>query len=447
MELFVLNTAFESVAIIDSFESLIWTDRYWECGDFELYAHATPELLSVMQPGYYLYLKSSEHVMIIENRQMSSDIDDGDYITVTGRSLESLLDRRIIWGQTVLTGSFQAGIQQLLNENVISPSDPNRRMSNFIFEVSTDPLITAQTIDAQFLRDNLYTAITELCLEKNIGFKVTLSQANKFVFKLYAGVDRSYNQDAVPYVVFSPNFDNLISTEYGETSSEIKNVALVVGEGNDDELTRKATVVGSGSDLNRREMYVDASDISQTVDEVEMSDEEYAQQLNQRGLLALSETYARQSFESEVDSVRTFTYGKDFSMGDIVQFDSGYGPGAVSRVIELIQSHNLEGINSIPTFMIVEDTDFATSGTIIRVPGGGTGVGGSSGSGGGSQPSTPPTLAELGGLPISGGTMTGPLYAQTNTNYTVAQVRNIMLRTSVPSNSEGNNGDVCIVYT
>lgn len=381
MEIFVLNTIFESVAVIDSFESLIWTDRYWECGDFELYAHATPELLSAMQLGFYLYLKTSEHVMVIENRQMTSDIDDGDYITVTGRSLESLLARRIVWGQTVLTGSFQAGIQQLLNENVISPSNQDRRMSNFIFEASTDPLITGETIDAQFLRTNLYDTIVELCFEKNIGFKITLSPNSQFVFTLYAGVDRSYNQDAVPYVVFSPNFDNLISTEYGETSSEIKNVALVVGEGNDDELTRKATVVGSGSDLNRREMHVDASDISQTVDAVEMSEEEYAQQLNQRGLLALSETYAKQSFESEVDTVRTFTYGKDFSMGDIVQFDSGYGPGAVSRVIELIQSHNLEGINSIPTFMIVEDTDFATSGTIIRVPGGGTGVGGGSGSG------------------------------------------------------------------
>ena len=40
MEVLVLNTEFESVAIIDTFESLIWTDRYYEAGDFEIYTAA-----------------------------------------------------------------------------------------------------------------------------------------------------------------------------------------------------------------------------------------------------------------------------------------------------------------------------------------------------------------------------------------------------------------------
>lgn len=47
---------------------------------------------------------------------------------------------------------------------------------------------------------------------------------------------------------------------------------------------------------------------------------------------------------------------------------------------------------------------------------------------------------------ISGGTMTGMLIAQSNTNYTVGQVRNIYLSTSEPTNNIGNNGDIWIVY-
>ena len=49
-------------------------------------------------------------------------------------------------------------------------------------------------------------------------------------------------------------------------------------------------------------------------------------------------------------------------------------------------------------------------------------------------------------LSLSGGTMTGALIAQSNTNYTVGQVRNIYLSTEAPTNEVGNNGDIWIVY-
>lgn len=49
-------------------------------------------------------------------------------------------------------------------------------------------------------------------------------------------------------------------------------------------------------------------------------------------------------------------------------------------------------------------------------------------------------------LNISGGTMTGILIAQSNTNYTTGQVRNIYLSTEAPTDDVGNNGDIWIVY-
>ena len=49
-------------------------------------------------------------------------------------------------------------------------------------------------------------------------------------------------------------------------------------------------------------------------------------------------------------------------------------------------------------------------------------------------------------LNLSGGTMTGILIAQSNTNYMLGQVRNIYLSTEVPTNDIGNNGDIWIVY-
>lgn len=50
-------------------------------------------------------------------------------------------------------------------------------------------------------------------------------------------------------------------------------------------------------------------------------------------------------------------------------------------------------------------------------------------------------------LDKSGGTLTGQLVAQGNTNYTTGQVRNIYLSTSEPTSSDGQNGDVWFVYS
>lgn len=50
-------------------------------------------------------------------------------------------------------------------------------------------------------------------------------------------------------------------------------------------------------------------------------------------------------------------------------------------------------------------------------------------------------------LDKSGGTLTGPLVAQSNTNYTTKQVRNVILSTSEPTSSDGANGDIWIKYT
>ena len=37
MDVTILNTDLDAVAIVDTYESFFWTDRYYAYGDFELY--------------------------------------------------------------------------------------------------------------------------------------------------------------------------------------------------------------------------------------------------------------------------------------------------------------------------------------------------------------------------------------------------------------------------
>lgn len=138
MELIVLDTSLKMLSVLDTFESLIWTERYSAYGDFEVYTSINDSILEILKDDYYLWLKESDQTMIVEDRKIESDAENGNHFTVTGRSLESILERRIIWKQTILSGNFQNGIEKLLDENIINPSDASRKVERLIFEASTD---------------------------------------------------------------------------------------------------------------------------------------------------------------------------------------------------------------------------------------------------------------------------------------------------------------------
>ena len=49
--------------------------------------------------------------------------------------------------------------------------------------------------------------------------------------------------------------------------------------------------------------------------------------------------------------------------------------------------------------------------------------------------------------PLASPTFTGTPKASTNTSYTTAQLRNVILSTADPTSTDGNNGDIWIKYT
>lgn len=356
MELLILDKNFASSDTLDVFESLIWTDRYAEYGDFELYMPANKKTLDMLPSGYYLYLKESEHMMIIEDFELDTDTDEGVHLKVTGRSLESILDRRIVWGLTTLTGSLQNGIKKLLDENIISPSDASRKIPNFVFRASTDERITALNIDAQYFGENLYDVIVDICKSENIGFKVVLEGSN-FVFSLYMGQDRSYDQDVNPYVVFSPGFDNLMNSNYIESEKTLKTITLVAGEGegSNRKTVSVASTEGGKSALERRELFTDAAGVSSTVDGGTLTDAEYNSQLIQKGFEELSKNKKTTSFEGEVDSGTTYTYSEDYYLGDVVQIANEFGREKCSQITEFVRSQDDTGLEYYPTFSSYED--------------------------------------------------------------------------------------------
>ena len=354
----VLNQNFVLQGIIDNYESLIWRCSYSDVGDFELYLSATPKSVDLLQKNRYLVrdkdisvsdsgVVTYKKVMIIKNIDITTNIEDGDYIKVTGRELKFILHSRIVWKMTTLNSTTEAGIRKLITDNAISPTDSKRVIPTLALD---DAVGLTDTLDKQVTGENLDTVITEICQTYNYGWEIYISD-NALRFNLYQGVNRSYEQTDRPYVLFSDDFDNLFNTDYQLESEEYANTTLVGGEG-EGKNRKYYTVNGGNSGLDRFEVFTDARDVSSEEDDVTLTTSEYNKLLLERGKESLAELGITEGFSGELKTTGSFEYGVDFFLGDTVTVINKYGISRNVMVLSAIESYDENGESLIPEFNI-----------------------------------------------------------------------------------------------
>lgn len=258
-DVYVLDKNLNMVYVVDTYKSCIWSNRYVELGDCELYLPATPELLSVMLKDYYLIRLNDEMVCRIKKVQLETDAESGDYLIVTGQDAKGLCDQRIIWDTMTCDGNLESFIRNMVASAMINPSISARQMlkpdgSALLALGSASGL--SQVLSAQVSYKDLGEKVREYCTKYGWGYKVVLD-GSILNFILYQGSDKSNE------VIFSDDYENLDSTSYTEDNSSIQNVALVGGEGEGS--ARLKSISGNAKGIDRYEMFVDAKDITQTV--------------------------------------------------------------------------------------------------------------------------------------------------------------------------------------
>jgi len=374
MEVYSLDRNLNVSMIIDSFESFIWNVRYNDYGDFEIYTRPSKELIDVFENDTYVWIpEEPNRPMFIETIAITTDVEEGNHLKITGHSLESVLDRRIIYHDTELKGNLQDMIEKLLNASVINPTDTKRKIANFKMVKSEDTRITSKTVDTKVNGgEKLGETINTLCQEKDIGWRITFNDENEFVFELFAGTDRSYDQSENDYVVFSKDFDNLISSDYTNDKRLTNATAtVIVGESdgyNKPQGERPEESLGDSNDivylditdasgLDRIEVKTDCSNVSsKKEDDTQMWWAEYHDILYNKGREEVEKLIKNSwTFEAEVNYQGMFEYGKHYTVGDILQVENEYGITKKVRVTEMIRSQDSSGISMYPTFAILDE--------------------------------------------------------------------------------------------
>ena len=338
----VMTDQFIRLAVIDDYSSFIWSSRYYTTGDFQLIVDATPEYMSLFKEQYYIVRDDDENVGIIEDIYVERTEDGNDRLIIKGRFIDSIIARRIIAVQTTVSGKISDCIEQLLDENIINPSNAARQIDNFVI----DSYEVATAFQAQYTGKNLLETISAICETYGIGYKVTLNADHEFVFKLYEGVDRTYDQNVNDWVIFSDTYDNLISSEYEENYQKVVTSVLVAGEG--EGLDRKTAWVGDDkTGLERYEVYKDQRNIRSN--DGEIPEEEYIELLKEAGKESLTKYTTAFTGKVYFENIK---YKTDIGLGDlcVIQNDN-WGIYINSRLVEVIESVDETGAYTItPTF-------------------------------------------------------------------------------------------------
>ena len=156
------------VGVVDAYSSLIWTKRYNKPGDFEVEIPLKGKISEFLALDNFVTLSEdfeSGYYMIIETIEVRQEESGGNTLFIKGRSLESLLERRIVWDKMAYSSKqTEYIIKDLIEKSFINPSVTDRKVENFVY---TDPAedLTFPTVDAEFDGEDLLEVAQTLCAE------------------------------------------------------------------------------------------------------------------------------------------------------------------------------------------------------------------------------------------------------------------------------------------
>lgn len=94
MELLTLDPSFQPLNPVENYESLIWAERYYKYGDFEIRSSDISTLVNLLPRETYICLRDSTVPMIVETHKIVKPLRANPQIVITGRSFETVLERR-----------------------------------------------------------------------------------------------------------------------------------------------------------------------------------------------------------------------------------------------------------------------------------------------------------------------------------------------------------------
>lgn len=330
------------IGIVDTAKSLIWETVYYGVGSFEIYVEATEKNIELLSVGNLVTRIDDVNCGIISKIEITDNEQDGTMIVASGSFAKIILDRRIIYKfiqtysvqPTTLRGNVANAVWFVINDNCVNSSNTARNFPKFtrgtIYDLPQKIVDdNGNAAEKQVTYTNLLEFTDKLLEEYELGAYIWLEPLSlDFLYVMFQGADRTKgNSVGNKPLIFGTQFDNLTSSSFSNDNSGLRTTAIVGGEG--EGADRFVTLTNDNvTGLDRRELFVDSSNISKTIKgntsegETVIPDSEYATLLIQEGRAKLAENKIVEGFTCEVDLTNSnLKYLTDYNIGDIVSVE------------------------------------------------------------------------------------------------------------------------------
>lgn len=359
MEWYTLDDELRRDTVIEGFESFIWTERYQDVGDFQIVIKSTIQSRSLLTEGTYLGMKESDRrVMVIDTISDDTDQNGERNLTITGSSLEKILDDRVAiaaftdttttpnWVITASAGDVcrevftSICVDTILDAGDTIPFYHSGTLSDDgnLGEDDTEITVTISP-------DTVLNVIKQICATYFLGFRMVKDgDTGNIYFEIYVGDDHTSQQTTLTPVIFDPDIDNLEKISLLQSTASVKTVAYVIAA-NGAEMAFATGYDDAVSGAARRVLLVNSSNTGESGDDLNTA-------LRTEGLIALSAQREIYSFDGELPQTIPYVYGVDYKLGDLVEERNSSDYGSQMLVTEQIFVSDNTGERSYPTLVL-----------------------------------------------------------------------------------------------
>lgn len=300
----IYNKRYELIDMIYDFKEIKIGRKFRGAGEL---------LLSIQALNFVESLEIGNIVVVnddaywIQSQQKYKNLLDVVQFEVRGRHINSILRQRVLLKPFTFTPdkTYEEQIIQMLQENIINPSNTERQISNF--EVKRNNINVRPTTYYKMENMTLQEAINNVCGNAELGYKINFNPKSKdFVFEILQGRDKTRE------VFFSEEFNNVANSELKRDISDSINVCYLNNSGTIQQF-------GAGKGIDRVEDIIEGTE-----------SKEANEQLQNR---KMKETVTTDILKNE-----QFEYKKDWDLGDVVKFiDKDIGFSVEKPVLEVTE--------------------------------------------------------------------------------------------------------------
>ncbi len=352
----ILTPQLDLLAEIDNYESLLFTRRWHEIGEFELRINRHKQHTEFLQRGNLIMLGASRNkVGIIRHREI--ELDENGKKTenwlVKGIALKGVMAQRLVVppandSHDRASGTAESVMKHYVNNHIVNPVDIKRKIDMLVI-ASDQQRGSPISWESRFKK--LDDELVEISKASGLGWDVFLDfQQKKWIFDVFEGRNLTVNQTENPPVIFSPQFESLKQLTFVESDYNYKNFGYIAGQGEGE--LRRVVEVGDAEGLSRIETFIDARDVAeQDENQQALPEAEIIAKLQQRGQQKLLEFAEEFFLEGQILTNSPFKYEIDYDLGDIVTIQNReWGITRDARIAEIKEIYEPGGFQIEATF-------------------------------------------------------------------------------------------------